>query len=150
MSKYDRSMNYRYEYIKNNPGYKGNRQVYHCAYCGKRIKKDQMQVDHIFSVYNAKNSFITRLLMRLFGINGVNDVKNLTASCPKCNLKKGKMGNGWIISGFLGKNIWYHRIKKLIKLALLAVIIYGAYWLYMKYRFPIINIINNIKKGLGI
>lgn len=136
-NKYERSDDYRYEYIRHNPGKNGK---YHCSYCGKMIKKEDMQVDHIFSVHNAKNHISTRLLMKLFGINGVNDVKNLTASCKKCNMKKGKMGNGWIIRGFLGKSIWYHRMRRFIKLCILCLICYMIYKMLLHYEIDITKI----------
>lgn len=125
--RYSRSSSYRDEYLKNNKGYKGNGYNYHCSYCGKKVTRKEMEVDHIFSVHSSRNKLSTRLLMKLFGITNVNEIKNLTSSCRACNRKKGKMGNGWIIPGFLGKSIWYHRFKTLVKIVVVLIIAYYAF-----------------------
>lgn len=44
----------------------------HCAYCGRPIKKDEMQIDHL--VPKARK--------------GTNDITNLMPSCPSCNSLK--------------------------------------------------------------
>lgn len=126
---YQRSNNYRDEYFSKNSGYKRNNKDYHCAYCGRKLKKNKAQVDHIFSVHKSQSKLSTRMLMRLFGIVNVNSYKNLTAACEYCNKKKGAMGNGWIISGFLGKSIWFHRIKFVFKLMLVVSLCYLVYYL---------------------
>lgn len=43
-----------------------------CAYCGKQIKYEDMQVDHIKAVY----------------LGGDNDFKNLLPACRSCNFYK--------------------------------------------------------------
>ena len=91
-----RSADYRYQYIKKHPGFLG---LYMCAYCGKIIKKDKMEVDHVISVDLAAHSRLYRLL--LFGKN-VNDTNNLVASCHACNRKKTNHGGLWIIRGKTG------------------------------------------------
>lgn len=40
-----RSEDYRSRYIAEHPGWHG--QWYMCPYCGRFVKKDRMQVDHI-------------------------------------------------------------------------------------------------------
>jgi len=45
----------------------------HCAYCGKKLKYSEMQVDHIVSKH--------------FG--GENDISNYNPSCRSCNFYKG-------------------------------------------------------------
>ena len=44
----------------------------HCAYCGRKIAIEDMQVDHIVSRYR----------------NGSNDLDNLNPSCRMCNFRK--------------------------------------------------------------
>ncbi len=48
----------------------------HCAYCGKKIKYKDMQVDHINSVYMKGED---------------NDISNLAPACRSCNFYKGTM-----------------------------------------------------------
>ena len=43
-----RSEDYRSRYIAEHPGWHG--QWYMCPYCGRFVKKDRMQVDHIISI----------------------------------------------------------------------------------------------------
>lgn len=47
----------------------------HCAYCGKKIKYHEMQVDHI----NAK------------ALGGTDDLGNLNPACRRCNHYKSTM-----------------------------------------------------------
>lgn len=92
--KYERSDNYRSEFITHwPPDHSGH---YRCVYCGRRIKKDKMQVDHIVAVNLAKHNYISRLFLPR---EGVNALSNLVPSCPRCNRKKGKSGGFWIIRG---------------------------------------------------
>lgn len=44
----------------------------HCAYCGRKLAIEDMQIDHIISRYN----------------NGSNDLDNLNPSCRMCNFRK--------------------------------------------------------------
>lgn len=47
----------------------------HCAYCGRKLEFEEMQVDHI----QAKH------------VGGKNDLENLNPSCRSCNCLKGKL-----------------------------------------------------------
>ena len=71
--KYERSDDYRYQYIRAHPGFMGK--YYLCPYCGRIMLKKTMQVDHIH---------------------------NLTASCPKCNNRKSDSGGFWIFLARFG------------------------------------------------
>ena len=44
-----------------------------CFYCGKRLKRDEMTIDHIISLCSG----------------GLNDIKNMVCACEKCNHEKG-------------------------------------------------------------
>ena len=45
----------------------------HCAYCGREIALEDMQVDHIISRYN----------------KGADDLENFNPACRMCNFRKG-------------------------------------------------------------
>lgn len=133
MGNYQRSKNYRYEFIKNNSGYLGDYNHYHCVYCGRKISKEEMQVDHVVSVYQAKHSILARLFLKINGINDVNDPKNLVSSCAKCNKKKGKYSNGWVISAIIGKNYKLWKMRKMFRFLLLIIFIILIYFLKQRY-----------------
>lgn len=75
-----RSEDYRSRYIAEHPGWHG--QWYMCPYCGRFVKKDRMQVDHIISIDLANRQPLYRWLVPK---EGINSEKNLTAACEKCN-----------------------------------------------------------------
>ena len=84
-----RSDNYRYEFMKANPGIivKG---LYFCVYCGKPITKKGMQVDHIKPI----------------NLGGRNWTPNLAPACVKCNQKKKAKAGLWTVRGYIGKIIY--------------------------------------------
>lgn len=47
----------------------------HCAYCGKEIAYEDMQVDHIHAQYKG----------------GTDDIDNLLPACRACNFRKGTL-----------------------------------------------------------
>ncbi len=47
----------------------------HCAYCGRKMEIEEMQVDHIHPKYHG----------------GKNDMENLNPACRSCNFRKGTM-----------------------------------------------------------
>lgn len=64
--------------------------------------------------------------MRLIGIANVNDVRNLAPACRRCNIKKGRKAGIWIVKAIVGKYEIYWMIRRLLQLALLALIAYLA------------------------
>ena len=58
----------------------------HCAYCGKKIKYEEMQVDHIQSIYRGCDDdwFDGTNVVR-----GKDDISNYFPSCRSCNFRKG-------------------------------------------------------------
>lgn len=94
--KYERDNSYRERFIESHPPRNGK---YRCVYCGKRISKDDMQVDHVIAVGRVKKNWLYRLCVP----NGVNDLSNLVPSCSKCNNKKGSKGGLWAIRGHFWK-----------------------------------------------
>ena len=97
-TKYTRSRSYRAEYFRENPSRTGR---YRCVYCGRKLPKEKITVDHIFPIHEMETSAAVRRRAALHGIKGSNDVKNLCAACRRCNLRKGThMGGGY------GKRSW--------------------------------------------
>ncbi len=47
----------------------------HCAYCGRRIELEEMQIDHIHPKY----------------LGGNNEMDNLNPACRMCNFRKGTL-----------------------------------------------------------
>ena len=95
--KYIRNSNYRKNFID-------NKKWHLCAYCGFPFETAHMTIDHIIPIDKAKkNKGFARFLMKLLKINNINDSKNLTYSCNKCNnFKRAKMGI-WTLWGFMSK-----------------------------------------------
>lgn len=51
----------------------------HCAYCGCELQYEDMQVDHLDSVYRAEYE----------GREASNEIENLMPACRQCNFYKG-------------------------------------------------------------
>lgn len=116
--KYERDTTYRERYISAHPPKNGK---YRCVYCGKKIPKDKMEVDHVVAVDRVKKNWLYRLCVP----NGVNDLSNLVCSCHRCNsVKKKNKGGLWIVRGHFWKIILpiYMAIKYLLILALIVLI----------------------------
>ena len=130
---YVRSGSYRGVFFTHEKGDRGNGKVYHCAYCGRRLKRKNVTVDHVIPVSAAQKTRMGRAAMSFWGIRNVNDPANLVAACERCNSRKADSGGLWIVRGFLGRSIWSWRILRL----LIAVCIAGAaYYLVMRYLGP--------------
>lgn len=115
--RYDRSANYRKEFIKANPSDK-----YRCVYCGKVIKKEKMVVDHVIPIAKAKVS--KKYQKKLSTKDGVNDVSNLVPSCMRCNSRKGTSdARYWRIKATVGKSDVYWGIRKLILLVIITIVV---------------------------
>lgn len=120
-NEYARNRNYRNKFFQK---YKYDK--YRCAYCGKKLKKNKLVIDHIIPVNKVQNSFFARFLLKLISRNGVNDYNNLVVSCSKCNLKKGtKIKLKYILKGITGKYPCGITIRRLFKfITLLTIILY--------------------------
>ena len=119
--KYGRSTNYREKFIQAYPPEHG---YYHCSYCGRMLREEDMTVDHIIPVGAAKKSRRAQKYLR--GYKGVNDIRNLTASCMKCNLKKGSSYSlFWRTRAKIGRHKWYWAVRYgLILMCAVAAIYY--------------------------
>lgn len=62
----------------------------HCAYCGKELKMNEMQVDHIIPVmksyYGAKDEALK--VRQMIADGSFNEIDNLMPSCRACNFYK--------------------------------------------------------------
>lgn len=120
---YLRSRDYRKKFFDENPPIFKN--YYICAYCGRILKKKDVTVDHIISIRKAQKSKVLQFILRLVRINDINDTKNLTASCERCNKKKGqKLSLSYVIRGILGRKSWYWIIYYLLIIVILIIIIF--------------------------
>lgn len=90
--KYIRSSSYRNEFLSAVPPVRGK---YRCVYCGRRVRPEKMQVDHVVAVHRAQKGILAKLLVP----KGVNDISNLVPACWGCNRRKGSKGGLWIIRG---------------------------------------------------
>lgn len=92
--------------------YKG---PYQCRYCGRRLNRNAVTVDHIVPVAQVKKSPRARALLTIRGIDNVNDPRNLAPACPRCNYrKKDKMGL-WVVRGILGKYRWFWPLEFVLR-----------------------------------
>lgn len=117
-NRYERDNKYRKTFFENNRG------PYHCAYCGKKLKASQLEVDHLIPVAKAKTSLGVRTWLQICGIRNVNDPKNLVASCEKCNKKKSDNMGVWVIKGAIGRHKAFWIIRNLL---LIATIFLGLF-----------------------
>lgn len=126
----ERSANYRCNFFKANKGLRGHRKHYHCSYCGRIKKKDDITVDHLIPVNKVLKGCHKRfwkMVLRLNGINDINDTRNLVPACRKCNSRKGANTGIWIIRGLIGRHFGFWCIEKPVKWLLIVIF---AYWLY--------------------
>lgn len=119
--RYVRSTNYRTVYFDTHSPLRDGR--YRCIYCGHKLAKEHITVDHIFPVSQTGRSKILQTLAAAFGIQNVNDHKNLGAACESCNKKKGNRTGFWIIRAYIGKSEILWRIRFAIRLLLAVAIL---------------------------
>lgn len=131
--RYGRDSYYRQRYFKNNKG------PYHCAYCGRKLKPNQIEVDHLVPVAKAKSKIEVRTLLHIFGITNVNDVRNLVSACHKCNMKKlDKMGF-WVIRGAFGR---YKAFWTILRTITVAFILFGVGFIFL--QPTVVNFFQNL------
>jgi hypothetical protein len=111
--KYQRSANYRTQYINWHPGV--FHKYYICAYCGRIVPRDKMEVDHVIPVDKTRKSIFARLLLP----DGVNSYRNMVSACHSCNRRKSNKGGMWIVRGIVGK--YLQPVVWIVLLCLLAV-----------------------------
>ena len=125
-----RSNSYRTTFFKHYPPLPGNK--YLCAYCGKKLPKNKITIDHLYPVYlvNKSSHYQTKLMK--YGITNVNDYRNLVPACASCNIKKKTKTGIWIIRGKIGRNvhIWY--IRKIFRFVFILSICFIIFYNYIK------------------
>lgn len=123
LNKYQRSTDYRRQFLRHNKGIFGGGNFF-CSYCGKLLTPQRMTVDHLIPVNKVKRKGFARLIMKIRGINNINDVNNLIPSCSNCNSRKSDKMGLWIIKGDIGKHPWYWIFKRSLILAIAIILIY--------------------------
>ena len=120
----ERSTTYRANFFKSDKGIFGGGKYYFCAYCGRILTKSKATVDHIIPIALANRSPRHKRMLTIRGIKTVNDVRNLTASCLKCNSRKGSNGGLWIVRGYFGKSWIRVMLKEIILLLIGGIALY--------------------------
>lgn len=102
---------------------------YRCRYCNRKLSK-KIVVDHLIPVAKAKKSAYARFLLKIQGIQNVNDPRNLVPSCARCNLRKSDKMGLWVLRGFLGKYkiYWVCYYMSLFLLLTALVCMIGQYY----------------------
>ncbi len=133
--RYQKSYDYRKDFLENNPG------PYRCRYCNRWLKTEYMQVDHIIPASKAQKDSNLQIWLWLNKCESVNDLKNLVPSCNKCNQQKGRKIGLWPLRAYLGQFKAYWKIKKTISVVIIgAAIGLIAYYLVNNYQ----NIVNSV------
>ena len=91
---------------------------YQCVYCGRRLPKEKIVVDHVISVGAAKSG-------RGRGLHGksVNDLSKLVPACERCNMRKGSNGGLWPLKARLGRHPAWFPIKRTIILLIIVAVV---------------------------
>lgn len=114
---YARNTNYRNMFFRQTQG------PYRCRYCNRRLSDDEVIVDHIIPVKQAINNKKAQRMLRKHGIENVNEITNLVASCSDCNELKGTQLGEWTKKGFLG--FWKYHIYRILSSILRFLILSG-------------------------
>lgn len=137
--RYNRGTSYRKTFFEHNKG------PYRCVYCGRRLRKDDLEVDHLIPVAKVKETVFARTLLHLSGIPNVNDAKNLVSSCSTCNRRKSDKMGFWVLRGVLGKNRIFWIIRDIF--AAILVILSVILLMYALSKFGInMEFISNLFK----
>lgn len=120
-SRYERNSTYRSDFFRAYPPFYKDR--YFCVYCGRLLNPQRLEVDHIISVHAAADTMAGKRMLKRRKIEDVNDVRNLAASCRRCNRKKGSRLYGWVFRGYLGKSNKYQVVRWAVRLILASIVI---------------------------
>ena len=118
---YSRSSSYRNKFfIETN-----NKKSYRCVYCGKTFPRKRITVDHIVPVSLTKRSKLARLLLKIRGCSGVNDIKNLVPSCNSCNNNKSdELNLKYMFLSRVGNYHFYWIIRLIVQISILILVMY--------------------------
>ena len=121
-----RGTDYRKAFFATHPMPEGG---YRCRYCGKKLTRDTIEVDHIYPVDLAKRKGIP-FYLKYQGITNINDSENLAAACHKCNSKKSNKAGIWLIKAWFGRYPWWHVARKVFIIAFWLLVLIAAICLY--------------------
>lgn len=145
---YVRSDNYRAVFFKYNNGIFSKRMHYHCAYCGKIKKKQDITIDHLIPINNVlhgKHSHYWRRKLWKSQISDINDYHNLVPACAKCNQKKGSKAGLWVLRGRIGSNFIFWCFYRVIQ----VMIIIGFIVFLFNMLFGHINILEYFSRVIN-
>lgn len=121
---FSRSSNYRDVFLKT------YLPPYHCAYCGRKLTRRELTVDHWIPIHKLsvgkRRGHYQRLLRWFCRTDDPNNPKNLVCACASCNNKKRTQTGRWLLLGALGKTHWFWPTWRLLWA---GFIIYGIYLL---------------------
>ena len=135
-----RSEDYREVFKQHYPPVRSLRygKVHYCAYCGRPLKKESYQVDHIYPValINSNIKLQNKLIRK--GYISVNDYRNLTPSCSKCNQKKGaKLSWLYVVKGKIGQHPYLARLINNTKIVAIIFIVLLTFLYFAIYQLNI-------------
>ena len=120
---YKRNTTYRKTFFSNNKA-----STYRCAYCGKRLKEEDVEVDHLIPAGAAQKKFLVRLILRLRGITDINAERNLVAACMRCNRKKSDNMGLWIYRGMIGRYKAFWFLMDIVRVCLFIGLCWFIWW----------------------
>ena len=120
-AKYRRGRGVRRKFLKDNPG-----PIYRCVYCGKKIRTDNMEVDHLIPVSKIKKSKFWQRKLKKLGCESINDPNNLVPACFRCNRKKGNKLGIWYYIGQLGRKPYFWMIRNLSVTLLILFVFFSV------------------------
>lgn len=130
---YNRSKHYREKFIRMHPPDRHGK--YRCVYCGRKIKAEEMQVDHVVPVGAVRRHPLLRVHMK----GRVNDMSNLVPSCRRCNLKKAsKTGLRYRVRARLGSHEGYWKFRKAVRTILILLLV-SAVWYGMRHPSQVLR-----------
>lgn len=125
--KEERSSQYRELYFRTHPPKIFN--YYICSYCSKLLKEEDADVDHIIPIDKVKKHEFLRKVIKLLKWSSINDERNLTIACSRCNRKKSTKAGFWIVRGFLGQKTMYWFLYYTLKISVFVLMIAAFYYI---------------------
>ena len=98
---------------------------YRCVYCGFKYPASKITVDHLYPVNRYKKDPKVRARAKRYGIEDINDVKNLVAACADCNERKSDKMGLWILRGKIFRHEWLFKIPKI---AAIVAFVFAEFW----------------------
>lgn len=119
---FERSATYRDEFLKN------TLPPYHCAYCGKKLTRQTLTVDHLIPVHKlsvgSRRKFYQRLLKVFCHTYDPNSLNNLVCTCVPCNSRKRTKTGFWVIRGKIGNTRWFWPVWRAFLVGVVVLILF--------------------------